>query len=247
MDPDDDDEQQAERPLRPPPRPLPYERLRQQVEEWLFQFRERRAARAAAEPAPRPAPFVSAEETVVRDVRRHPFVLAWPVVRTLTGLLALTGAGAFLLLFAVSTAAWAWQRFSTSLRRAAVVVGVAVVLVLLVSPPLAVVLLALLLAEDVADWLCDRLVVSDRRVYRRYGVITAHAPSISLTAIAFVDASVPPVGRLFDYGTLSLDSVAQRDAPLSRLDFLPDVIGVMHELLRLRAKAMPKMPPPQLY
>jgi hypothetical protein len=36
--------------------------------------------------------------------------------------------------------------------------------------------------------------------------------------------------------------VAQRDDPLSRFDLIPDVVSVSHEILRLRAAAMPKGP-----
>ena len=57
-----------------------------------------------------------------------------------------------------------------------------------------------------------------------------------------IDASVPPLGRLLGYGTLSLDSVAQRDAPLSRFDHVPDVVARSHEILELRSRAMPKFP-----
>ena len=109
---------------------------------------------------------------------------------------------------------------------------------------LLLVLLLLWLLEDLADWHSDRLVVTDKRIYRRHGVLTRHSPSISLTAIAYIDAAVPPLGRLLHYGTLRLDSVAQRDAPLSRFDLIPDVVPVSHEILRLRAAAMPKGPLP---
>ena len=248
MDPSDD---ARRRPVRPPPPPLPYVRLQQRVERSLDDLRtrweHRGARRAAAGPAQRDTSFVPETETVVLDVRRHGLVLFWPAARTVTGLLALTGVTFFVVLFALSTAGWAWQRLSAGARRSAVVVAAAAVALFLVSPVWAVLALALWLAEDVADWSFDRLVVSDRRIYRRYGWVTAHAPSISLTAIAFIDAAVPPVGRLLGYGTLRLDSVAQRDAPLSRLDFLPGVIGISHELLRLRAAAMPKYPPPTVY
>ncbi|MFP5219484.1 MAG: PH domain-containing protein [Actinomycetes bacterium] len=245
MDPDDD--AAPRRPVRPPPPPLPYVRLQERVEQSVGDLRARWRARGSRSSLPRPTPFVADAETVVLDVRRHGLVLLWPALRTATGLLALSGSLTFMVLFAVSTAGWALQRLSGGARRSAAVVAVAAVLLFVISPVWSVLLLGLWLAEDVADWSCDRLVVTDRRIYRRYGWATAHAPSISLTAIAFIDAAVPPLGRVLGYGTLRLDSVAQRDAPLSRLDFLPDVIGISHEVLRLRAAAMPKFPPPSVY
>lgn len=193
--------------------------------------------------------FVPASENVVIDVRRHPLLLVWPLLRTLTGLIVLlTGLQLLpLLAFAAATAGWARVRFGSGLHRTAISTLVAVVALLLVAllwgAAVVVLLLALGLVEDVADWLCDRLVVTNKRIYRRYGVLTRHSPSIALTAIAFIDAAVPPVGRVMGYGTLRLDSVAQRDAPLARLDLVPDVVGVSHEILRLRSLALPKFPP----
>lgn len=196
----------------------------------------------------RASSFVPAVEKVFIDARRHAFVLAAPVLRTVAGL-AVLAVGLellLLLLFASITAVWARLRLKTGFRRSVSIAGsVAVVLVVvdvLSWPLLGAVLLLGWLAEDVADWYSDRLVVTDKRLYRRHGVVTRHSPSISLTAIAYIDAAVPPLGGLLGYGTLGLDSVAQRDAPLSRFDFIHDVVPISHEILRLRTQAMPKFP-----
>jgi hypothetical protein len=196
----------------------------------------------------RAASFVAATETVRIDVRRHPFVLAVPALRTLAGAVALAAGPrlSHLLVFGVLTAVWAGWRFRAGLRTTAVAALVATAVLALADalwgPFVCLLLLLLWLLDDLADWYCDRLVVTDKRIYRRYGVVTQHSPSISLTAIAYLDASVPPLGRLFGYGTLSLDSVAQRDAPLSRFDHVPGVVAVSHEILELRSRAMPKFP-----
>ncbi|MCY7364476.1 MAG: PH domain-containing protein [Frankiaceae bacterium] len=196
--------------------------------------------------------FVPSAEVVAIDARRHPLVLLTPALRTCAGL-ALLLLGPLLLpvlWFALVTAVWARVRLTAGLRVGLLVsgasTGVAVLLVSMEGWRPALLLLVLLLgwlAEDVADWYSDRLVVTDKRIYRRHGVITRHSPSISLMAIAYIDAAVPPLGQLLHYGTLRLDSVAQRDAPLSRFDQIPDVVPVSHEILRLRAAAMPKGPP----
>ena len=192
--------------------------------------------------------FVPASETVVIDTRRHRALLAAPVLRTVAGLVALA-AGLHLwplIAFAVLSGVWAAGRHSPGFKRvllAAAAAPVALVVLFGLSGwPLCVGLLLLWLVEDVADWASDRLVVSDKRIYRRYGIVTGHAPSMSLMAVAYLDASVPPVGHLLGYGTLRLDSAAQNDAPLSRFDQVPDVVGVSHEILRLRTSAMPKYP-----
>ena len=196
----------------------------------------------------RAATFVSGSEVVRIDARRHPFVLAVPALRTLAGTVALAAGPrlSHLLVFGVLTAVWAGWRFRAGLRvtglTALVATALLAVLDALWGPLVCLLLLLVWLLDDVADWGCDRLVVTDKRIYRRYGVLTQHAPSISLTAIAYLDASVPPLGRLFGYGTLSLDSVAQRDAPLSRFDHVPDVVGVSHTILELRSQAMPRFP-----
>ena len=239
------DPEEEQPPRRPP---LDYRVVRDR----LLDGRDRVVATALrvlqVDPAARATSFVPPTETVQLDVRRHPVVLVWPTLRTLTGLLLLSTGPRFvaLLLFLAVTVASLGTRSRAGLRTSAVVgVGAAAVLVL-AEPALGVVALLAWLAHDVGDWACDRLVVTDRRIYRRYGVVTAHSPSIALTAIAFLDAAVPPLGRVFRYGTLRLDSVAQRDAPLSRFDNVPDVVGVSHRVLELRSRAMPKYPPPVL-
>ena len=231
-----------------PPRrrpPLDYEVVRGRLLDRVDRVVDGGRRVLGSDPADRPTSFVPESETVQLDVRRHPAVLVWPALRTATGLLLLAAGPRLLvvLLFVAATAA-SLATGSRSGARTSAVVGVVAALVLVLAEP-ALGLLALLawFGYDVSDWACDRLVVSDRRIYRRYGVVTAHSPSIALTAIAFIDAAVPPVGRLLGYGTLRLDSVAQRDAPLSRLDHLPDVVGVSHRVLALRASAMPRFPP----
>ena len=194
------------------------------------------------------ATFVSASEVVRIDVRRHLFVLAVPALRTLAGAVAVAAGLRLgqLLVFGVLTAVWAGWRFRAGLRAtgltALLATAALAVLDALWGPVVCLLLLLVWALDDVADWYCDRLVVTDKRIYRRYGVLTQHSPSISLTAIAYLDASVPPLGRLLGYGTLSLDSVAQRDAPLSRFDHVPDVVAVSHAILELRSRALPKFP-----
>ena len=248
MDPLDE----TDRPVRPRRPRLPYValqeravRLRDGLRDGL---RDAPAAVQGWDDDRRTTSFVPSADTVVIDVRRHAFVLIWPLLRTIAGLLVLaTGASpATLLALALAAGVWARVRFGTGLRRTAVAAGAATLalvgLLVVVNVLLVLLLLLLWLAEDVADWMCDRLVVTDRRIYRRYGVFTRHSPSIALTAIAFIDAAVPPLGHLLHYGTLRLDSVAQRDAPLARMDYVPGVVPVSHEILRLRSLAMPKFP-----
>jgi hypothetical protein len=97
-------------------------------------------------------------------------------------------------------------------------------------------------AEDLADWYTDRLVVSRKRVYRLYGVFTTHSPSMALTSVTYIDELQPLLGRVFGYGSILLDSVAQRDEPLSRFDYLPQADFVHVKILELRSAAIPSYP-----
>ena len=237
-----------ERPQEPPRRGLADARA------WAVRARgalsELARQAATANDPTRPTPFVPAGEEVELDVRRSPVLLLLPGLRTAVGLFVLAvGADLYLLLgFALATAAWARARLDAGLRTTATVAACCtlalVVLQALVGTSLCLVLLLGWTAEDVADWWSDRLVVSNKRIYRRFGVITRHAPSISLTAVAYIDPAITPVGRVLGFGTLYLDSAAQRDAPLSHFEMVPDVQHVADAIMRLRSAALPKFPPP---
>lgn len=192
-------------------------------------------------------------DRVVLDIRRHPVVLVLPSFRTAAAVLAVTGgpsSGSAAVWFGLSCLLYLRQRFRLGWRPAALSTAViAVVLAVAANvhrgPGLRwLVALAVIgwLADDLADWYLDRLVVTTKRIYRLYGVLTTHGPSISLTAVTFIDPLEGPVGRLLGYGTILFDTAAQEDKPLSRFDFLPDAVDLHIEILRLRSAAMPKFP-----
>lgn len=193
---------------------------------------------------PGPVGFVPPGEVVHVDTRQHPAALVAPVLRTLAlDLLLLTGAGPVPLLVAgTAVVVWARHRLRASWQRSAVVAAAAVAALLwLAASPLgwalALVATWLWLADDALNWWNDRLVVTDKRVYRRYGWVTEHAPSMALYSAVFVDVVVSPLDRALRCGTLQLDSVAQRDAPLARFPLVPDVRQVHHTVLELRARS----------
>ncbi len=194
-------------------------------------------------------PHLAPGDEVMLDVRRHPIMLTVPACRTVLGLLALVLDGVnvlLLVLFALSAAAWARSRLNTGLRLSGVTAAVPTLLLLVATGGFTRSLLAvgllLWLTEDVADWYADRLVVTRKRIYRLYGVFTTHSPSIALTSVTFIDPLQPLLGRLFGYGTILLDSAAQRDEPLSRFDHLPAADFVHVKILELRASALPASP-----
>lgn len=199
----------------------------------------------------------AADQQIQLVVRQHVVALAGPAARTALGLAALLSGTAPLplLLFAGYVALETRRRLSTGARTSGLVaVGVIVLLLVLAGPAsslpshlLAAAVLLGWLGFDVADWHHDRLVVTTKRLYRFSGVLVQHVPSVALTGIAFIDASASPLGRALDYGTLLLDSVAQRDHPLASFSYLPHVLDVHSRILELRAAAMPKFPPPSDY
>ena len=195
----------------------------------------------------------SSDQEIRLVVRQHVAALGAPVLRTALGLLALlSGLPLLLLLLFAAAAALETRRRLLARARTCAAVGVATAVLLVVfagpaSPLAGRVLIGVLLLAwvgfEVADWHHDRLVVTTKRLYRCSGIFVRHVPSMSLTGIAFIDAAASPLGRAVGYGTILLDSVAQRDQPLSRFSFIPQVQDVHSQILELRAAAIPKYPP----
>lgn len=188
------------------------------------------------------------------DVRRHPMVLAVPAFRTAVAFLLLSGTpatGTALVFFLASCVLYVRQRHWGGWRTAVLTATVLSALLLVFGNAQQAVGLRVLVAlalfgwllYDLADWHLDRLVVTNQRIYRLYGVVTTHGPSISLLSITFIDPLEGPLGRLLGYGSLLLDSAAQEDQPLARFDFLPNAVGLQVRILELRLAAMTSTPP----
>ncbi len=97
------------------------------------------------------------------------------------------------------------------------------------------------ITADVVTWFYDRLVVTNRRLYRVHGLLTTRRPSVALQSITVVDLEMGPAGRWF--GTLRFDTPAQRDTPLERFTYVRDAGDVHIQILQLRASASSKSPP----
>jgi hypothetical protein len=96
---------------------------------------------------------------------------------------------------------------------------------------------------DAATWFYDRLVVTNRRLYRVHGLVTTHRPSVALQTITVIDLELGPAARWF--GTLHFDTPAQRDGPLHRFTYVRDASDVHKTILKLRATAS-RLNPPQM-
>jgi len=199
--------------------------------------------------------YVPETDDVRIDLREHVVTLAQPLLRTVVGVLALLAPHRTppIAVFALLVALIIRRRQHLDLGQTALVGVVAAVAMGFAGSRHtsglvhAVLVLGLLawLVTDVFVWYDDRLVVTNRRIYRVYGVFTKHGPSIALSSITFIDVELPPMGQAFNYGTLVLDSAAQRDDPLSHFAYLPDAVEVHKRILALRSAAIRTLPRPQ--
>lgn len=58
-------------------------------------------------------------------------------------------------------------------------------------------------------WLTTQYVFTDRRIITRAGILTKRGKDMPLVKVNNVDFSVPVLGRILNYGTLTVDSAAE--------------------------------------
>ncbi len=191
------------------------------------------------------------EEDIVICARQHPAVLIPKVIRTGSGVGMMVSRPTIglVVIFAVSILVETIRSPAYFRRRTVLllVVALSVAVLLLghgnaLTRALTALAILIWLAADLLTWLYDRLVVTNRRLYRVHGFVTTHRPSVALLAITVVDLELGPAGRWF--GTLIFDTPAQRDGPLHRFTFVRDASDVHKTILRLRAFAASQSPPP---
>ncbi len=191
------------------------------------------------------------QEDIAICARQHPAVLIPKAIRTGSGvgMMVSRPTVGLVLIFGISILIET-IRSPARLRRRTVfvlVAGLSVVVLLLghgnaLTRTLTAVAILFWLAADIGTWLYDRLVVTNRRLYRVHGLVTTHRPSVALQSITVIDLELGPAARWF--GTLTFDTPAQRDGPLHRFSFVRDASDVHKTILRLRATAAAKNPPP---
>lgn len=190
------------------------------------------------------------DEHVMINERQHPAVLILKAIRTGSGVGMMVSRPTLGLVLIFGGAILANTIREPSLKRRTVlwlVGGLSLVVFVLghgsvtVRACTASAILAWMVA-DVLTWFYDRLVVTNRRLYRVHGLVTTHRPSVALQSITVVDLEMGLAARWF--GTLRFDTPAQRDGPLHRFTYVRDA-GTVHILiLQLRASAASKNPPP---
>ncbi len=191
------------------------------------------------------------EEDVAVCARQHPAVLIPKAIRTGSGIGMMVSRPTIglVLIFAISILVEtirAPARFSRkTVFLLVVLLSVAVLLLAhgnVLTRTLTAVAILGWLAADLLTWLYDRLVVTNRRLYRVHGFVTTHRPSVALPTITVIDLELGPAGRWF--GTLTFDTPAQRDGPLHRFTFVRDASEVHKTILRLRELAVAQAQPP---
>ncbi len=189
-----------------------------------------------------PLKHLPPDESVYVNQRQHPAVLVLKSTRTGAGVgMMVSGPTVgLLLIFAGSLLADTLRRPVRLRRRTIVILVVLLTLALFAvseTTPAARTLGAMALLFwifiDLTDWFYDRLVVTDKRLYRIHGVFTVHRPSVALQSITVIDLEMGPAARWF--GTLQFDTPAQRDSVLERFTFVRDAGAVHILILNLRS------------
>jgi membrane protein YdbS with pleckstrin-like domain len=151
--------------------------------------------------------YLTDDETNVLELRKHPIVLARPVI----------------LFLAVAGLGLAAGVLLSPDAGSDIVNGAAAVLV-------AVMLLRLLWRY--LSWRSDVVVVTDRRILRSQGVLTRNIGSVSLGAITDLTCRRPLLGRMLGYGDLVVETAGRSDG-VQRIDRLGRPERVYRELTSL--------------
>jgi uncharacterized membrane protein YdbT with pleckstrin-like domain len=142
-------------------------------------------------------------ERVEREVRRHGAVLLRPVLETL---LATVLAG-FL------------QRIVAETALNAIVL-------------LALLFVYLRLAWKIAEWVIERIYLTDRRLFLVGGLLTRKVSALPLPKLTDLQFERSPAGRVLGYGRLRVESAGQHQA-LELVDYIPEPDAFYQDVCRL--------------
>ncbi len=143
-----------------------------------------------------PTRYLAQGERVVMEVHRHPIVLVRPLLAAFGAVVGALVVGALL------GPGDGSQPVDTLLALVAA-------------------FFVLRLAWKWLQWLADRLVVTDQRIFEASGVLTRKVASMPLAKLTDMTYRRTLWGRLFGYGALMLETAGQNQA-LSKIDYLPD-------------------------
>jgi hypothetical protein len=190
------------------------------------------------------------DERIVLNERQHQAVLIPKAIRTGSGLGMMISRPTLglVLIFAAAVLADTIRAPVKHRRRTIVIIVAVLALALyligahanLAVRALTAAAILVWITADVLTWFYDRLVVTNRRLYRVHGLLTTRRPSVALQSITVVDLEMGPAGKWF--GTLRFDTPAQRDTPLERFTYVRDAGEVHIKILQLRASASSQNP-----
>lgn len=161
--------------------------------------------------------YLSDDEQVVFEVRRHLVVLLGPA------------AVALLAIFLAATIGWFTSPSSGS-----------------DSVDLVAGLIALFFAARFGwklwHWYSDRFVVTDQRIFEVSGILTRRVASMPLTRVTDMTYRRSLLGRILGYGDLIVESAGQ-DQALSRIEKLPRPDDFYRTITSLVTAGLPSMLP----
>lgn len=147
--------------------------------------------------------YLTADEQLVLEVRRHVAVLLGPAIPVMLALilgLVITPANPDPLL------GWIlWLPFLFFLAR---------------------------LAWEAGEWWIDRVVVTDKRIFEASGILVHNVATMPLSRVTDLTYRQTVLGRLFRYGEVVLESAGQ-DQALSSVKYLPNPDEFYRTLTRL--------------
>lgn len=161
--------------------------------------------------------YLSHDEQVVLEVRRHAIVVAGPALLAVAAVLVAGTIG--WVASPLEGAAW--------LNR---LLGFAAVIV------------AARFGWKLWQWWVDRIIVTDQRIFEVSGVLTRKVASMPLTRVTDMTYRRSIGGRLFGYGDLIVETAGQ-DQALSHISRLPDPDRFYRTITALVTAGLPSLLP----
>jgi membrane protein YdbS with pleckstrin-like domain len=101
----------------------------------------------------------------------------------------------------------------------------------------AVVILALWAVVPFLRWLTTEYVFTDRRIIVRQGIVTRRGKDMPLSKVNNVSFLVPPLGRIFNYGVLNIQSAGENDGlTIAGVPDVEDIQRMVYELIEADEK-----------
>ena len=176
-----------------------------------------------------PSTYLTPNEHVIIKRRHHPVVIAFPIVNATVALLLIAiGQGIPVVLVLTALVVAMVYRWNPKSRIPFLVVWLGLSAVLLFAAyyrnggPFAVIVflgLVLYVLWAGLDFLVTWVFLTDKRIFRVYGVLTRHVATLPLKALTDIRYDRPILGRWLGYGHFEIESAGQHQA-LSNLRFI---------------------------